>query len=114
MGESTFKSVVHPKALTNAKVFEKKKKPNGNVKDEENFIGYQAKDHHTEVGYSMLTGFEAEASKAVLDLTGDDNSSMLKKRTVMRWDAKKKKYVKAEQDGSDSTKKKIKTESGVW
>ena len=33
---------------------------------------------------------------------------------MMRWDAKKKKYVKAEQDGSDSTKKKIKTESGVW
>merc|ERR1719433_1216082 len=115
--ESTFKSVVHPKALTNAKIFEKKKKKkpgSGNVKDEENFIGYQAKDHHTEAGYSMLTGFEADASKAVLDLTGDDNSSMLKKRTMMRWDAKKKKYVKAEQDGSDSTKKKIKTESGVW
>ena len=32
---------------------------------------------------------------------------------MMRWDAKKKKYVKSEQDG-DSTKKKIKTESGVW
>ena len=32
---------------------------------------------------------------------------------MMRWDAKKKKYVKAEQDG-DSSKKKIKTESGVW
>ena len=28
----------------------------------------------------------------------------------MRWDVKKKKYVKAEQD----EKKKIKTESGVW
>ena len=37
----------------------------------ENFIGYQAKDHHTEAGYSMLTGFEADASKAVLDLTGN-------------------------------------------
>ena len=32
----------------------------------------------------------------------------------MRWDAKKKKYVKAEQDQGDDSKKKIKTESGVW
>ena len=68
--DETFKSVVHPKALKNAKVFEKKKKKAKVVKDEENFIGYQSKDHHTEAGYSMLTGFEAEASKAVLDLTG--------------------------------------------
>ena len=32
----------------------------------------------------------------------------------MRWDAKKKKYVKAEQGQGDDSKKKIKTESGVW
>ena len=75
---------MHPKALTNAKVFEKKKKKksNGNVKDEENFIGYQAKDHHTEAGYSMLTGFEAEASKAVLDLTGKLLFSTLLRKKV--------------------------------
>ena len=112
--DATFKSVVQPKALKNAKVFEKRKnKAKRNNKDEENFIGYQAKDHHTEVGYSMLTGFEAEASKAVLDLAGDDNATLRKKKTLMRWDAKKKKYVKAEA-GMDNDKKRIKTESGVW
>ena len=60
----------------------------------------------------MLSGFEAEASKAVLDLTGDDGCLMRKKKTLMRWDAKKKKYVKA--DAGEDSKKKIKTESGVW
>ena len=117
--EATFKSVVQPKALKKAKVFttKKKKKVAAVKKDEENYIGYQAKDYHTEAGYSMLTGFEAEASKAVLDLAGDDNASLRKKKMLMRWDAKKKKYVKAEAGASDSSasdKKKIKTESGVW
>ena len=112
--QSTFKSIVHPKAVKNAKVFKTKRKPRKFVKDEENFISYQSKDHHTEAGYSMLSGFEAEASKAVLDLTGDDDSSMRRKKTMMRWDAKKKKYVKAEDQNGASNKKKIKTESGVW
>jgi len=111
---SAFSTIVQPKALKKAKVFEsrKKKRSRAVVKDEENFISYQAKDHHTEAGYSMLSGFEADASKAVLDLTGDDDALMRKKRTMMRWDAKKKKYVK-DQD-TDGNKKRIKTESGVW
>merc|ERR1719445_530003 len=111
--KSAFNSIVHPKAVTNAKVFEKRKKKERRVvKDNENFIGYQSKDHHSEAGYSMMSGFEAEASKAVLDLTGDDGCLMKKKKTLMRWDAKKKKYVKA--DAGEDSKKKIKTESGVW
>ena len=110
---TAFNAIVHPKPLTNAKVFEKRKKKERRVvKDNENFIGYQSKDHHSEAGYSMLSGFEAEASKAVLDLTGDDGCLMRKKKTLMRWDAKKKKYVKA--DAGEDSKKKIKTESGVW
>merc|ERR1719445_1611941 len=111
--KSAFNSIVHPKAVTNAKVFEKRKKKERRVvKDNDNFIGYQSKDHHSEAGYSMLTGFEAEASKAILDLTGDEGSLMRKKKTMMRWDAKKKKYVKSDDNGEN--KKKIKTESGVW
>jgi ATP-dependent RNA helicase DDX54/DBP10 len=110
---AAFKTVVQPKAVTNAKVFVRRKdQSQRNTKDEENFIGYQAKDHYTEAGYSMLSGFEADASKHVLDLTGDDDSTMRKKNNVMRWDVKKKKYVKADQ--TDGKNKKIKTESGVW
>ena len=44
-----------------------------------------------------MKGFEAQASNAVLDFTGDDDSQMRKKKNLMRWDVKKKKYVKAEQ-----------------
>jgi len=86
----------------------KAKKTSG--KDEENYIGYVAKDHHAETGYSLKNAFEAQASSAVLDLTGDDENQMKKKKQMMRWDNKKKKYVRAEQDD----KKKIRTESGVW
>ncbi len=67
--------------------------------------------------YSLMRGFDAEASGAVLDLAGDDDNSLRAKRNVMRWDVKKKKYVKAEADGGnggDNNKKRIKTESGVW
>ena len=44
-----------------------------------------------------MRGFEAQASNAVLDFTGDDDNAMRKKKNIMRWDVKKKKYVKAEQ-----------------
>ena len=44
-----------------------------------------------------MRGFEAQASNAVLDFTGDDDTAMRKKKNIMRWDVKKKKYVKAEQ-----------------
>ena len=47
--------------------------------------------------YSLMKGFEAQASNAVLDFTGDDDSQMRKKKNLMRWDKKKRKYVKAEQ-----------------
>ena len=34
-------------------------------------------------------------------ISGDDDSSMRKKQTIMRWDAKKKKYVKDQDEGKD-------------
>jgi len=112
--KSAFNAILQPKALKNAKVFEKRKKKESRVvKDDENFIGYQSKDHHSEAGYSMISGFEAEANKACLDLTADDGTLMKKKNTIMRWDAKKKKYVRSDANG-DENKKRIKTESGVW
>merc|ERR1719361_253612 len=58
----------------------------------------------------MLTGFSAQAGEAVLDLTGDDDVEMRRKKVVMRWDNKSKKYVRV----GDNDKKKIKTESGAY
>ena len=45
----------------------------------------------------MLTGFEQQASGAVLDLTGDDDQAMRSKKNDVKWDVKKRKYVKADQ-----------------
>jgi len=58
-----------------------------------------------------MKSFDAEANNAVLDLAGDDDQSMRAKKNVMRWDNKRKKYVR---DENESTKRKIRTESGVW
>lgn len=79
------------------------------MKDESNFIPYQPSDHHSEAGYSLQSGFSAAAHGAVLDLTGDDEGEMRKKKGAMVWDKKSKKYVKVQDD-----KKRIKTESGVY
>jgi hypothetical protein len=45
----------------------------------------------------MLSGFDAQASGAILDLTGDDDQMMRAKKNCVKWDAKKRKYVKADQ-----------------
>ena len=79
------------------------------LKDESNFIPYQPADQHTEAGYSMMSGFSAQAHGAVLDLTGDDEGEMRRKKGAIVWDKKSKKYVKVQDD-----KKRIKTESGVY
>merc|ERR1719233_1166994 len=79
------------------------------LKDESNFIPYQPADQHTEAGYSMMSGFSAQAHGAVLDLTGDDEEERRRKKGAVVWDKKSKKYVKVQDD-----KKYVKTESGVY
>merc|ERR1719334_1292845 len=79
------------------------------LKDETNFIPYQPADQHTEVGYSMMTGFSAQASGAVLDFTNEEGEERKKKQGSMVWDKKSKKYIRVQDD-----KKRIKTESGVY
>ena len=54
------------------------------ARDNENYIGYVSRDHHAEAGYSLMSGFEAEASGAVLDLAGDDDAAARAKKNVMR------------------------------
>jgi hypothetical protein len=43
-----------------------------------------------------MNNFEKEAKGAVLDLNGDDDGSNRSKKNQMRWDARKKKYVRAD------------------
>lgn len=86
-----------------------------NHRDEEYYMHYTQKDANTEQGYSMQTSgnFIEQAGRAQLDLIGDDNDAMNQsRRNTLRWDAKKKKFVKGTGIGSDN-KKMIRTESGA-
>merc|ERR1719474_1554310 len=92
-----------------SKLKERQKQKLKPSKDESNYIPYQPADHHSESGYSMKTGFSAQAHGAVLDFTGDDEVDMRKKKAATVWDKKSKKYVRVQDD-----KRRIKTESGVY
>ncbi|KAI8640346.1 P-loop containing nucleoside triphosphate hydrolase protein [Parasitella parasitica] len=85
-----------------------------NFRDEEFYISYTQKDANTERGYSMANegSFMEQASKAQLDLTGDDNDAIKKSQNMLRWDSKKRKFIKGTGIGSDN-KKLIRTESGA-
>eukprot|EP00088_Acartia_fossae_P008716 TRINITY_DN1417_c0_g1_i8.p1 TRINITY_DN1417_c0_g1~~TRINITY_DN1417_c0_g1_i8.p1 ORF type:complete len:778 (-),score=244.97 TRINITY_DN1417_c0_g1_i8:52-2385(-) len=105
--EKAFETVVKgSKAKQKSNEFKKKKKE---WKKDENFISYEPSDKHTEAGFSLDSGFSAQASNAVLDLTADEDNEMRRKKGIIRWDNKTKKYVKVQDD-----KKRIKTESGVY
>jgi len=80
-------------------------------KDEENFIPYLPKDHHTEVGLSVGTTFDKQIQESVMDITGDDSDMLKAQRSVMKWDANRKKFVSTDKGKKG---KKIKTESGAW
>ncbi|GAA5804121.1 hypothetical protein HPULCUR_009607 [Helicostylum pulchrum] len=91
-----------------------KKEKKTTFRDEEFYISYTQKDANTERGYSMNNegSFMEQASKAQLDLTGDDNDAMKKGQNMLRWDSKKRKFIRGTGIGSDN-KKLIRTESGA-
>ncbi|KAL0095103.1 P-loop containing nucleoside triphosphate hydrolase protein [Phycomyces blakesleeanus] len=92
----------------------KEKKTKTSYRDEQFYIDYTQKDANTERGYSMNTtgNFMEQAAKAQLDLIGDENDTMTSNKNQLRWDAKKKNFVKGMGIGSDN-KKMIRTESGA-
>lgn len=85
-------------------------------RDEEYYIHYTQKDANTERGYSMATSgsFMEQAGQAQLDLVGDDKDALSSqsRKNALRWDPKKKKFVRGTGIGSDN-KKMIRTESGA-
>lgn len=88
----------------------KKAKP-GSFKDEQFYIPHFASDFHSEKGLELEKTFEQQASQAVLDLTGDDDRYLRKQKNALKWDRKRKRFVR---EDSDPKKKKIRTESGAW
>jgi len=87
----------------------KKPKVKKEWKKDENYIAYEPEDKHTEAGYELDKGFHAQATNATLDLNTDVDEEKRKRKGLIKWDVKKKNYVKVQDD-----QKRIKTESGVY
>lgn len=92
----------------------KNKKSRQSGKDEEYYIPYRPKDFNSERGLSLSgegTVFEQQASSAVLDLMGDEGDRLNQHKNIMKWDRKRKRFVR-ETGKEDQKKKKIKTDGG--
>ena len=86
-----------------------KKQRSKDVFRDENYIPHRAPDHFSERGLG-ISSFQSQAENAVLDLDADEASAVTRTKNNKRWDRKRKKFVGNE----ESTKKRIKTESGRW
>ncbi|KAF9425776.1 ATP-dependent RNA helicase dbp10 [Podila epigama] len=90
-----------------------KKKPTS-FKDENYYMSHTQQDTNTERGYSMVNtnnSFLEQAQHATMDMNGDERETMNRTKNTIKWDAKKKKFVKGLGIGADN-KKLITTESG--
>ncbi|KAI0076110.1 DEAD-domain-containing protein [Panus rudis PR-1116 ss-1] len=88
------------------------KSTKGNHRDNEYYLSHYQKGATTEKGYSLRDGatFAEQAKNVTFDLTGDE-ALQERKRRELRWDKKKKKFVKGMGEGADNVKL-VKTESG--
>ncbi|KAF8313459.1 DEAD-domain-containing protein [Clavulina sp. PMI_390] len=93
-----------------------KKKQKRDFRDKEFFMSHYQKDAATDKGYSLKDGasFTEQARNATFDLAGDESGLTGRQRhdKQLAWDKKKKKFVKAAQEGADNVKL-VKTESGA-
>ncbi|KAJ1976119.1 ATP-dependent RNA helicase dbp10 [Dimargaris xerosporica] len=91
-------------------------------RDEEFYISHYQKGANTEKGFAMVQGsgnaaasggsFMEQARQAMFSVAADDNADMLKQQNGLRWDRKKKRFIKGTGIGSDN-KKLIRTENGT-
>ncbi|KAI0374114.1 DEAD-domain-containing protein [Pilatotrama ljubarskyi] len=91
-----------------------KKAKGGKFRDSEFYMSHYQKDADTEKGYSLRDGasFAEQAKNVAFDLTGDEAAAQERQRREMKWDKKKKKFVKGTGEGADNVKM-VKTESGA-
>eukprot|EP00842_Homolaphlyctis_polyrhiza_P000825 jgi/Hompol1/1743/HPOL_001458-RA len=85
------------------------------TRDKEFYLSYRPADADTEMGYAVTTGapgsFAENANQASLDMMQDDPDELGRKRSALKWDAKKHKFTR-ETVGADN-KKLIRTETGA-
>jgi len=109
---STSKDVAMANEDDIAAIFDSSTKPKG-FRDQEFYMSHYQKDAVTEKGYSLTDGasFVEQARGATFDLAGDEGVAD-RKRRLLNWDKKKKKFVQGGGVGSDNVKL-VKTESGT-
>ncbi|XP_028274374.1 ATP-dependent RNA helicase DDX54 [Parambassis ranga] len=101
-----------PQENSNEQPTNKKSRQRG--KDEEYYINYRPKDFNSERGLSLGgegTAFQKQASTAVLDLMGDEGDRLNQHKKLMKWDRKRKRFVR-DTGKEDQKNKKTRTESG--
>ncbi|RWS31625.1 ATP-dependent RNA helicase DDX54-like protein [Leptotrombidium deliense] len=103
------KFVKRKKELDSVNEMQTVKSLNG-FKDSEFYLPYKSDGHETEKGLQLekKTLFD----DAVFDILGDDSELIRKQNSGMKWDRKKKKFIR--ENDSEPKNKKIKTESGAW
>jgi ATP-dependent RNA helicase DDX54/DBP10 len=87
---------------------------NKRFRDEAHYISHTRQDHYGEKALSIDAGvsaFQREANQAQMDIVADDMGQLSKQRSALRWDKKKKQFVR-NTVGSDN-RKRIRTENGT-
>ncbi|OQR76129.1 ATP-dependent RNA helicase DDX54-like [Tropilaelaps mercedesae] len=95
-----------------ARMAKKRAKP-GSFRDDKFYIPHRPSNHYFEKGLDLEKNFTREVQSEVLDLLGEDADDIRRSKQQMKWDRKKKRFVR-DDDGNDLKKKKIRTESGVF
>ncbi|KAJ3210898.1 ATP-dependent RNA helicase ddx54 [Dinochytrium kinnereticum] len=110
-----FSSVITDVSNTGAK-----KRKRETTKDPEFYINYEKKDHASERGYAVnsvqsksngIDNFAERGADVIVDVAGDDEETLRKKKGNLTWDKRKKQFVR-ETVGADN-RKRIKTDSGA-
>ena len=75
---------------------------------------YTYANHMLPLRYSLRDGasFVEQARNVAFDLTGDEAAAQERQRRELKWDKKKKRFVKGTGEGADNVKL-VRTESGV-
>ncbi|KAK3088605.1 hypothetical protein FSP39_021200, partial [Pinctada imbricata] len=99
--ENAFSVVIGSKRKHQQFVFEPKKKKKISTRDEENFLHYRPKDFQSERGLSLTSGFDQEASGAILDVSGADDR-LNNRNKSHEWREKNKMDIADEDDDEKS------------
>eukprot|EP01126_Amoeba_proteus_P012860 TRINITY_DN1533_c0_g1_i12.p1 TRINITY_DN1533_c0_g1~~TRINITY_DN1533_c0_g1_i12.p1 ORF type:complete len:809 (+),score=200.11 TRINITY_DN1533_c0_g1_i12:293-2428(+) len=84
-------------------------KPEKDFRDPKFFLSNRKENFHSEKGLELDVGI-GNIEDMVMDMTPDDAESIFKKKNVMHWDRKSKKYVQI--SGKNENAKLVRNESG--